>query len=107
MPTRRKLLSMVLSFPALLLAQDRDAPAARKFSVTGKVNRPGVYDLRDGMRVYDAITKAGGFVDFADQKRIVIVRGAERHNFNCRAFIRGKGTEENILLQGGDVIVVP
>lgn len=59
------------------------------------------------MRVFDAIGTAGGFLDFANTRKITIVRGNERRNFNYRDYIQGKRIEENILLESGDSIVVP
>jgi protein involved in polysaccharide export with SLBB domain len=108
MLARRTLLSIALSIPATLLAQRGDVPPVNKFGIAGKVKRPGVYDLRDGMRVADAlIQRAGGFEDFADLTKISIVRGIERYYFNYRAFLRGERLEENIQLENNDTIVVP
>ena len=59
------------------------------------------------MRVFDAMGTAGGFLEFANNRKITIIRGNERRNFNYRDFIQGKRSEENILLEGGDVILVP
>ena len=40
-------------------------------------------------------------------RKVMIIRGTERYNFNYRDYVQGKRPEENILLEGGDVIVVP
>lgn len=42
--------------------------------VSGAVVRPGIYHLPKGTRAYDAITKAGGFRETADQSRVNLVK---------------------------------
>jgi polysaccharide export outer membrane protein len=57
------------------------------------------------------IAQAGGLRDFAKRKKIYILRqqGTEqtRFAFNYDDVIKGKNTDQNILLQPGDTIVVP
>jgi len=86
-----------------MIGQNANSPV---FSVVGQVKRPGRYDLRDNVRVADAIERAGGFRDSADQERIAIVRGTQRHIFNYRDFLLGKNIEDNLLLEDGDVVYV-
>jgi len=38
--------------------------------VTGEVNRPGIYQVAPGMRVYELVQMAGGFTQRADQEAI-------------------------------------
>lgn len=42
--------------------------------VVGAVARPGLFELRDGDRVVDAVAAAGGFTDAADQSRVNLAR---------------------------------
>ncbi|MEO7122098.1 MAG: ComEA family DNA-binding protein [Lacisediminihabitans sp.] len=42
--------------------------------VVGAVERPGLFSLRDGDRVVDAIAAAGGFADTADQAQVNLAR---------------------------------
>lgn len=42
--------------------------------VLGEVQSPGVYQLRDGDRVIDAIAAAGGFTALADQQSVNLAR---------------------------------
>jgi protein involved in polysaccharide export with SLBB domain len=106
MLTRRTLLLRVLCLPGTCLAQ-ADSNVAKTFVVTGRVKKPGKYELREGMRVADALKTAGDFLEDAQLAGIKIVRGAERKSFNYAQFVTGKRTEQNILLEAGDVIVVP
>jgi polysaccharide export outer membrane protein len=80
---------------------------SKKFYITGEVNRPGEYSLATPTKVFDALSNAGGFHDFANKKKILIMRGAERIKFNYQDILKGKSLEQNILLENGDTIVVP
>jgi competence protein ComEA len=42
--------------------------------VVGAVTRPGLFELRDGDRVVDAVAAAGGFTDAADQSQVNLAR---------------------------------
>jgi polysaccharide export outer membrane protein len=81
---------------------------SKSFTVTGRVNRGGKFPLVTPIRVFDALGLAGGFQDFANQKKITIVRGTDRLTFNYKDFVKGKkeALGQNILLQNGDTILV-
>jgi len=59
------------------------------------------------MRIVDALKTAGDLLEDAQVAGIKIIRRAERKSFNYAQFAIGKRTEQNILLESGDVIVVP
>jgi len=80
---------------------------SKKFFITGQVFHPGEFPLVVPTRVFDALSNAGGFRDFANKKKIVIIRGAERIRFNYTDLLKGKSPETNIFLENGDTIVVP
>ena len=42
--------------------------------ILGAVNRPGLYELRDGARAVDAVAAAGGFGENADQSQLNLAR---------------------------------
>jgi competence protein ComEA len=42
--------------------------------ILGAVNRPGLYELRDGDRAVDAVAAAGGFAADADQSQLNLAR---------------------------------
>jgi polysaccharide export outer membrane protein len=52
---------------------------SKKFYITGEVNRPGEYVLAIPTKVFDALSNSGGFRDFANKKKIIIIRGAAKH----------------------------
>ena len=42
--------------------------------ILGAVERPGLYELREGDRAVDAVAAAGGFTDVADQSQLNLAR---------------------------------
>ncbi|MBI4874747.1 MAG: polysaccharide biosynthesis/export family protein [Acidobacteria bacterium] len=80
---------------------------SKKFMVSGEVNRPGAYPLVTPVTVLEAIVQAGGVREFANKKKIVIMRGAERLKFNYNDVIKGKNLAQNVQIEHGDHIVVP
>jgi polysaccharide biosynthesis/export protein len=84
---------------------------SRRIFVSGEVARPGAFPLLPNMTVLQALSSAGGFTQFAREKKIYILRmenGRQvKHPFNYKDAISGKNVEQNILLEGGDIIVVP
>ena len=84
---------------------------SRKFFVSGEVARPGAFPLLPNMTVLQALSSAGGLTQFAREKKIYILRMEDgkqvKHPFNYKDVISGKNVEQNIILEGGDIIVVP
>jgi polysaccharide export outer membrane protein len=80
---------------------------SKKFYITGEVNRPGEYVLAIPTKVFDALSNSGGFRDFANKKKIIIIRGTDRLKFNYQDILKGKNLEQNIFLENGDTVVVP
>lgn len=84
---------------------------SRRVYVTGEVTKPGAFALQSGMTVLQALTGAGGFTQFAKIKGIYVLRTEDgkqvKHSFNYKDVVSGKHPENNIVLQPGDVIVVP
>ena len=79
---------------------------SKKYYVDGEMNRPGEFPLITPTKILEAISKAGGFKEFADQKRVVILRGNKTFKFNYKEVIKGKHPEQNIELENGDHIIV-
>jgi polysaccharide export outer membrane protein len=80
---------------------------SKKYSINGEVGKPGSFPLVVPTTVLEALVNAGGFKDFANKKKIEIIRGDQRLKFNWNEVIKGKKTEQNVLLQPGDIIIVP
>lgn len=83
------------------------AVLSRKYYLDGEINRPGEYPLQGPTTVLDAISKAGGLRDFANPKKIYILRGDKKIPFNWKEVIHGKNLEQNIQIEAGDHIVFP
>jgi polysaccharide export outer membrane protein len=79
--------------------------------VVGKVNRPGDFQLARPIDVMQALSLAGGATPYADVNGIRILRRqGERQvvlRFHYSDVERGRGLQENVLLQSGDTVVVP
>jgi polysaccharide export outer membrane protein len=80
---------------------------SKKYYIQGEVLKPGSFPLVVPTTVMEGLANAGGFKDFANTKRIAILRGTDRLKFNYREVRNGKRLEQNILLQPGDQIIVP
>ncbi len=80
---------------------------SRRYYMDGQINRPGEYPLVVPTTVLEAMSKAGGTQEFANRKKIYILRGDKRIPFNYKDVLRGNHMDENILLQPGDHVVVP
>jgi hypothetical protein len=78
-----------------------------KYYVSGEVVRPGAYPLTAPKTIFEALTEAGGLKDFAKATKIYMLRGTNKIPFNYKDVSKGKNLEQNILLQSGDVLVVP
>ena len=82
-----------------------------KVSVMGEVARPARYELRSLTIVLDVLALAGGFSQFANRSRIVILRPngktMTRIPFNYNKVIASGGEDENFYLQSNDIVLVP
>jgi len=82
-----------------------------KVYVIGQVNAPGVFVVNPRVDVMQALSMAGGMTPFADVNAIRILRrtGGDQQaiKFRYEDVARGRSLEQNIVLQSGDVVVVP
>lgn len=82
------------------------AVRSKKYYLTGNILRTGQIPLVVPTTVLEALSMAGGFTEFANKKRIIILRGDKRLYFNYNDVIEGKKMEQNIYLENGDFIIV-
>jgi len=82
-----------------------------KIYVVGRVNKPGEYLIGHYTDVLQALSLAGGLTPFAAEDDIKIIR---RVNGQQRVFAfrygdvrKGRDLDQNLLLQRGDVVMVP
>ncbi len=79
--------------------------------VLGRVHHSGEFMANRPLSVMQALAMAGGLTPYADAKAIKVLRGAGTHQwslpFNYREVEQGQNLEQNIVLQPGDVVLVP
>jgi len=82
-----------------------------KVYVIGQVNEPGQFVVNPRVDVMQALSMAGGATAFADLNDVKILRrtgnGQIAIEFRYDDVARGRDLEQNILLESGDVVVVP
>lgn len=81
-------------------------------SVIGQVKQPGTFAFDTRLDVMQALSLAGGLTPFAGKDEIKILRrdAAGKQSailFDYSELEDGESLESNILLRGGDVVVVP
>jgi len=79
---------------------------SKKYYLDGLVNHPGEYQLAVPTTILEAISKAGGLQDFANKKKIYVLRVDKKIPFNYKEVMNGKNMSQNIRLEPGDHIVV-
>jgi len=80
---------------------------SKKYYIDGEVLKPGTYLLVTPTTVLEALSNSGGFRDFANTKKIRILRQGNILHFNYKDVSRGKNLEQNIKVESGDHIIVP
>jgi polysaccharide export outer membrane protein len=84
---------------------------SQRVFVVGEVLRAGAFPLIPGMTVLQALSSAGGFSNFADVKKIHVMRLRDGKHielpFNYREVLKGDNPDQNIKLEPGDTVVVP
>jgi len=82
-----------------------------KVYVSGEVRSPGVHRLRSETSLLQFIIMVGGFTEWANQKKILIIRrenGKEKRMIvNYKKIVEGEAPDSNIVLKSGDTIIVP
>lgn len=81
-------------------------------SVVGQVKAPGTFAYDTQLDVMQALSLAGGLTPFASKSKIKILRRDQAGTqtailFDYSEVEDGLQLEKNILLRGGDVVVVP
>jgi polysaccharide export outer membrane protein len=97
--------------PDLVITVTVTGIEGNRIFVIGQVNNPGAFVMNPRLDVVQAMSLAGGTTPFASLKNIRILRrenGVQRAiSFDYTDVSEGKSLDQNILLQSGDVVVVP
>src|SRR6476469_9776300 len=84
---------------------------SRNVYTTGQVAKPSTYPLNGDMNVLQLIALAGGLLEYADSKNIVIMRQehgtTQYYKFNYKDVVKQKDVKQNVVLKPGDTIIVP
>jgi phage tail protein X len=89
--------------------------ASGKVYLDGAVRQAGPQEIPDGevLTVCKAILQAGGFSDFADKRKVRLIRhetseqGARTTLINVGDILEKGQTEKDVPVQAGDIVVVP
>jgi polysaccharide export outer membrane protein len=79
--------------------------------VIGQVNKPGMFIMNPQVNVLQALSLAGGTTPFAKLDGIIVIRGSGTAQtslpFRYSQVTEGKSLGQNVMLESGDVVVVP
>lgn len=85
------------------------ASNSRVYYMVGNIGS-GQYPLNTPITIMQAIAKAGGLGEWADEDNIMIIRRQSGKDemlfFDYKAFVKGKDLTKNIMIKYGDTIVV-
>ncbi|SAK77376.1 polysaccharide export protein [Caballeronia glebae] len=80
---------------------------SRRVYVDGQVHNPGALSITDvPLNFYDAIARAGGFADSADQSDVVLVRGDISHRIDVPQLLAQGLNPSKLYLESGDLLRV-
>ena len=97
--------------PDVVLSISVTGIEGNKIFVLGQVNRPGAFVVNPRVDVTQALSMAGGMTPFAATNEILILRrsqgGQIALNFSYGDIEKGRNLEQNVVLEPGDVVIVP
>jgi len=77
---------------------------SQSYYVRGEVRQPGRFPLASGVTLVQALAAAGGYTEFANAKKIQLLRGNKAEYYDARSF--EQHPEKDVAIEAGDVIVV-
>ena len=87
------------------------SPLGHTVNVIGQVAKPGELVMAHHLTVMQALSQAGGLTPYANEGRIIILRqsGGKEQSipFPYSDIVAGRSLDQDIVLNPGDVIVVP
>lgn len=93
----------IFTHPTIQVTANRDA-ATQVIFVSGEVKTPGRIVISPGMNVLGATIAAGGFTDFANARRVKLIRNGRPIELDCR---NADNAAALTPVQPGDTVVVP
>ena len=84
---------------------------SRRVYITGQVAKPGPYLLTSRATIVQLIAMAGGLLEFADSKNVILIRTENAtpvsYRFNYKEVLDRKNLKQNLDLKPGDTVIVP
>ncbi|TCO80992.1 polysaccharide export outer membrane protein [Plasticicumulans lactativorans] len=78
---------------------------SKKIYVVGEVKEPGIQFINDiPMTVAEAINRAGGVTELADQRTITLSRNDKVYRIDLQGLYENGDLQQNVLLRDGDVL---
>lgn len=104
-------LAVFIRTPKVSVIVSQAVGALSQVQVIGQVTRPSGVPFRAGLRVLDVLLAVGGLAEFAAPNRAILIRvenGKEvKRKLRIGDLLGDGDLDQNVLLQPGDVIVVP
>ncbi|TKB24939.1 hypothetical protein FCL47_17000 [Desulfopila sp. IMCC35006] len=86
---------------------------SQRYTVMGKVAKPGIFFLDYPINLVQVIARCGGFDQWANSEITVVRKDAGTEPFKNNTlqfdyddFLKGKELEKNILIKAGDIVIV-
>ena len=81
-------------------------------TVAGEVGKPGRVELHGQVTLVEAIALSGGFKESSQRTQVLLLRKsapnmAQVKVYDMRKLMSPKGIQEDVMLQSGDMLVVP
>ena len=107
-----KALSKYIQEPVVtVIVTDFVGPYSEQVRVIGQAVKPQALPYRDNMTIMDVLIAVGGITEFADGNRASVIRniGGNSQQFGVRLddLIKDGDISANVLMQPGDVLVIP
>jgi polysaccharide export outer membrane protein len=81
---------------------------SQRVYIDGEVKAPGLQAINDiPMTLLEALNRAGGLLPTADQSRITVERGGQRHRIDLLRTLAGGRHPAVLMLADGDIVRVP
>jgi protein involved in polysaccharide export with SLBB domain len=82
-------------------------PLGAQVAVSGNVNRPGIYELKEETRIGEALKDAGGMTSLADGERVVLERIENHSSRELEEFALDAAGRNRLLRDGALLRIFP
>jgi protein involved in polysaccharide export with SLBB domain len=95
----------IYTSPTVNVARMMGPDTQQVVTVNGNVRRPGQCMWRPGITLNDAIAECGGFDEFANERRVRLMRNGTTREIDMRNI--SSNQKNNVVLEPRDSIIVP